>query len=135
SSPIPQFEDRRFDSHGSFVYWRGELSRTNKLPLDLQLYARAQGQYSGDLLLSADQFSAGGADSVRGYYESEAVGDFGVSGQLELRGPSLSRWLGRFINDWRFHIFLHRAWLGVHQPLPQQDFRLPPLRTWAGPPA
>ena len=132
SSSVPQFEDRRFDSHGSFVYWRGELSRTNKLPLDLQLYARAQGQYSGDLLLSADQFSAGGADSVRGYYESEVVGDFGVSGQLELRSPSLSRWLGRFINDWRFHIFLDGAWLGIHEPLPEQDFRFRLWSTGAG---
>jgi len=69
---------------------------------------------------------------VRGYYESEVVGDFGVSGQLELRSPSLSRWLGRFINDWRFHIFVDGAWLGIHEPLPEQDFRFRLWSTGAG---
>src|SRR5215813_7749587 len=121
SSSISRFEERRFDSHGAFIYYRGELDRTNRLPLDLQLFAKFQGQYSPDPLLSADQFSAGGIDSVRGYHESEVVGDFGAAGTAELRGPSLARWFGgRVVNEWRLHVFVDGAWVGIHDPLPEQ---------------
>jgi hemolysin activation/secretion protein len=132
SSPISRFEERRFNSHGDFIYYRGELSRTNKLPFDFQLYGKAQGQYSADPLVSSDQFSAGGAESVRGYYDSEVVGDFGASGTIELRGPSLTRWFGNWANDWRFHLFVDGAWLGIHDPLPEQADRFRLWSTGAG---
>jgi len=132
SSPMPRFEERRFNSKGDFIYYRGELSRTNKLPFDFQLYAKAQGQYSADALVSSDQFSAGGAESVRGYFDSEVVGDFGASGTLELRGPTLTRWLGHWANDWRFHLFVDGASLGIHDPLPEQQDRFRLWSTGAG---
>jgi hemolysin activation/secretion protein len=120
SSSVPQFDERRFNSLGDFIYYRGELYRTNRLPLGLQLFGRLQGQYCADPLPTADQFSIGGADSVRGYYESEAVGDFGASGTIELRSPSLAPLFGNFMNEWRFHAFFDGGWVGIHYPLPEQ---------------
>lgn len=125
SSSESRFDERRFHSLGDFIYYRGELFRTNALPLGLQFFARLQGQYCAQPLPSQDQFSSGGVDSVRGYYESEVIGDYGASGTVELRSPSLARiWSG--ISDWRFHGFLDAGWTGLQDPLPEQlaHFRL-----------
>ena len=133
SSAISRFEDRRFDAKGDFIYYRGDLSRTNRLPLDFQLFVRLQGQYSADPLLTSDQFSAGGVDSVRGYYESEVVGDLGASGSVELRGPSFAPLFNkRFLNDWRLHAFVDGAWVGIQDALPEQQIRFKLLSLGGG---
>ena len=59
--------------------------------------------------------------SVRGYYESEAIGDYGFAYQTELRSPDLAKWLGSdLINELRFHAFIDSGYVGIHQPLPSQ---------------
>jgi hemolysin activation/secretion protein len=52
------------------------------------------GQYTGNALVSGEQFGLGGADSVRGYMLREVVNDRGYSGQLELYTPELAARLG-----------------------------------------
>jgi len=127
SSSENRFDERRFESLGDFIYYRGELYRTNDLPFGMQFFARLQGQYCADPLPTQDQFSVGGVDSVRGYYESEVIGDFGASGTIELRSPSLARiWSG--INDWRFHAFWDAGFVGIQVPLPEQT---PRFRIWS----
>lgn len=44
-------------------------------------------QVSPDKLVSAEQFDLGGVYSVRGYPQSDYLGDYGVSGSAELRVP------------------------------------------------
>ena len=63
------------------------------MPLDWSLQAKLSGQATGDRLVSAEQFTIGGADSVRGYLESQALGDYGISGSLELRTPPLAKFI------------------------------------------
>ena len=46
-------------------------------------------------LLSLEQFSIGGANSVRGYRENQLVRDQGVTSSLELRLPVLMNKLGQ----------------------------------------
>jgi hemolysin activation/secretion protein len=128
SSSVSRFDERRFNSLGDFIYYRGELSQTNRLPFQLQLFGRLQGQYCADPLPTGDQFSIGGVDSVRGYYESEVVGDFGASGTIELRSPSLAKLFGNVMNDWRFHAFFDGGWAGIHYPLLEQTAR---FRLWS----
>lgn len=133
SSRVVRFEDRRFNSRGAFIYYRGELAHTHELPLDLQLFARAQGQYTNDPLVVAEQFSAGGADSVRGYYDSEAVGDFGAVGTVELRSPPLAKLFpAGIVDEWRVHGFFDAGWLGIFDPLPEQQKRFRLASTGAG---
>jgi hemolysin activation/secretion protein len=121
SSRQERFDDKRESGAASFAIARAEASRTDRLPLGLELALRVQGQYSADPLVGAEQLGAGGAESVRGYLESEAVGDHGGLASIELRSPSLGRLFGRRIADeWRFHAFAEGAALAVHRPLPEQ---------------
>ncbi len=81
------FEQSRFASDGSYIYFRGDVSHTHELPLGFQVFAKVQGQASEKPLVSSEQFSAGGLGTVRGYLESEEVGDNGIAESLELRTP------------------------------------------------
>jgi hemolysin activation/secretion protein len=124
-----QFDAKRYDATGRFLHLRLEASRTEPLPGGLELTARAHGQYSPDPLVSSEQFIAGGADSVRGYTESQAAGDYGATGSLEVRSPSLANLLdrgGSVLNDWRLRAFAEGGWMSLQDPLPEQQsiFRL-----------
>ncbi len=121
SSGAEQFDAKRYKASGSFMYYRAELSRTDDLPRGVQLFGKVQGQYSPDPLIGSEQFVAGGAESVRGYLESQAAGDYGGLVSAELRSPSLSKWFGKpAVNEWRLYGFAEGGWLGVREPLPDQ---------------
>jgi hemolysin activation/secretion protein len=65
------------------------LSFTHREPLARwQLLARLQAQLGDAPLVSAEQVSYGGQDSVRGYYEGEESGDVGAALRLELLSPA-----------------------------------------------
>ena len=121
SSPAGQFDAKRYDASGEFTFVRGEVDRTQELPLGLELFLRAQGQYADGPLLGSEQFTAGGVDSVRGYLEVQAAGDWGYEGSLELRGPSFAHLFGTpALNEWRLHLFAEGARVGLRDPLPEQ---------------
>ena len=61
------------------------LSRDQKLPGDWSLWIRGSGQGSPRPLISNEQFSLGGINSVRGYFEGQAFGDSGWFSSAELR--------------------------------------------------
>lgn len=120
------FDAQRFDAKSNFIYFRGDLSRTQDLPKDVQLFGKVQGQVSDEPLVSSEEFSGGGLESVRGYLESEVLGDNGLIGSVELRSPSLTPWLfskpaDAAINEWRFYLFAEGGELSINDPLPQQQ--------------
>lgn len=119
-----EFDNRRFNATGGFVYFRGDASHLEELPFGTQGFAKVQGQFSNDALISSEQFSAGGLDTVRGYLESEALGDSAALGRLEFRSPSLTDYLGDdVLNDWRFHLFVDAGRVFVNDALPEQQDR------------
>lgn len=77
----------RPNSGGNFVYFSGNLSRTQKLPRSAFLLLKAAGQWSPVPLTSVEQFRLGGHSSVRGYPESESAGDRGYLTSAELLLP------------------------------------------------
>lgn len=83
------FEQERAFAKANYVYGRLTLQRTQKLPWNLTLVASAAGQLSNENLLASEQFSLGGATTVRGYEESIANGDRGWLGSIELYSPSI----------------------------------------------
>jgi len=117
SSNDAQFDAKRYKASSMFAYLRGELSRTDELPLRLQTFVRVSGQFTGAPLIGPEQFTAGGVDTVRGYLEVEAVGDYGALGSLELRSPSV---IGPPVGDWRFHVFTEGGRVWLHDALPEQ---------------
>jgi hemolysin activation/secretion protein len=121
SSNAVEFDAKRYKSSGAFVYLRGEVSHTEGFASGLQLFGKAQGQISGDPLVASEQYTVGGVDSVRGYLEVTAAGDFGAAGTLEARSPSVLSWMtSPAQNDWRFHVFTDAGWAGIFAALPGQ---------------
>jgi hemolysin activation/secretion protein len=116
-----QFDINRFGSDGGYIYFRGDISHTHELPGGLQVFAKIQGQAANKALVSSEQFSAGGLGTVRGYLESEELGDNGICETLELRTPSLRDFLGKAVDDWRFYIFGDAGLLTIDQALPGQQ--------------
>ena len=116
------FDLNRYGADGGFIYLRGSADHTANLPGGLQAYARVQGQISNQPLVSSEEFSGGGEQTVRGYLESEEVGDDGVFGTLELRSPPLLG-LGKNMRDWRVYVFGDTGELTVLEPLPSQTSR------------
>ena len=98
-----------------FFVVKADLSRTQTLPYGLQGYAKVDGQFSGDLLISNEQYLAGGADTVRGYLESQAAGDKAVHSTLELRSPQLFKNIA-WMQDFKVVGFYDIAQLTVIDP-------------------
>lgn len=83
------------DWDGKFVAWLGQAQYIRRLfNTQNQLILRTDGQWSDGKLLSLEQFSVGGINSVRGYRENQLVRDRGVFGSVELRLPVLLNKLG-----------------------------------------
>ena len=114
-----EFRYKRFDGSPSFIYLRGNLQYEAPAFAGTRLVLRVAGQYSPQPLISNEQFGIGGLDSVRGYLESEDLGDYGFSSTVELRSPTLRRsWLGANGGAYFFG-FLDNAAVGLIKPLGQ----------------
>ncbi len=115
---------RRFDAIGNFVHLNLEADYTRGFGSDFIVYGRLVGQLADSPLVTNEQFSIGGLTSVRGYFQSEAVGDSGINGTLELRSPSFN--LASFVDDLRLFAFTDAGYVSVLSPLPDQqvDFTL-----------
>jgi len=133
STPLA-FQIRRDRSSANFIHFNGELSHTHDLPEGIQVFARVQGQYADQPLVSSEQFSLGGLDTVRGYLESEVLGDNGIAGTAELRSPNIATPLQalltdetgaplniRLFNEWRVYGFVDAAAASINKPLPEQQ--------------
>jgi hemolysin activation/secretion protein len=84
-----QFACKRFGASASFGAFKFDGHWQQRLPWG-QLRTRFGGQVASGPLVSAEQYSLGGADTVRGYLEGEASGDHGLIGSIEWRGVNLA---------------------------------------------
>lgn len=84
-----QFADKRFLSRSNFIYLTGGADYRHDLPWGMEVAGRFSGQISDSPLISNEQFAMGGAKTVRGYFESHALADDGVTASLEWYSPRL----------------------------------------------
>lgn len=118
---VDQFECRRPGATPSFSVLRLDLQHTRQLLAGVSAFVRFDLQRTGSPLVNTEQFAAGGIDSVRGYLESERVGDMGTRASFELRAPRMALADGRVglmplaFYDW--------ASVRIREPLPGQDAR------------
>jgi hemolysin activation/secretion protein len=110
-----EFEYKRFKGKANYFYLRGDAQHERPLLWGTRAFVRAAGQFATDPLISNEQFSAGGADSVRGYLESAELGDNGAYGTFELRSPQLVRWDP--LQQFYVFAFSDAAVLGILDPL------------------
>ncbi len=82
--------DTRTNRNAEFFTWLGQAQYVRRLfGTPNQLILRTDVQLTDQPLLSLEQFTLGGADSVRGYRENQIVADEGVFSSAELRLPLL----------------------------------------------
>lgn len=118
-----EFDNKRYQADGSYIYLRGDLSHTRDLASGAQLFGKIQGQVSSQPLINSEQMSGGGLGNARGYLEATALGDNGLFGTVEYRTRSFigSRdERGRQADEWRLHAFVDGGTLTVLKPLPSQ---------------
>ena len=121
-----EFNNARANADSSFVAFRGGVQRTQQLPGKWSLLAKVDGQIASGPLVNSEEFTAGGAFSVRGYTEAEVLGDDGIHGSLEVHTPPI--WGGDKPGDRTAFLlaFIDGAHLRVLQPQPgqQADFTI-----------
>ncbi len=84
----------RTGADASFTTLKLASNITERLSPDWSLRGALSAQFTGDLLISAEQFGIGGADSVRGFAEREVAADRGLRGGFEVWGPDLGARVG-----------------------------------------
>jgi hemolysin activation/secretion protein len=116
-SDSTKVDSQRYNASRQYFYARAGVTRIEPLPWGMTLFGKVDGQITADPLLSSEQFSEGGVNSVRGYLEAERLGDYGVHSTLELRSPSFADAISASINDWRVHAFFDGAGVWLRDPL------------------
>lgn len=97
-----EFGDKRLNARASFFILTTRLEERYALPGDFGVRGRFEGQYSDQPLISNEQFRIGGSTSVRGYLESQELGDYGYIAALEFETPKL---FGDSEHQLRAHLF------------------------------
>jgi hemolysin activation/secretion protein len=118
--PEDQFTNKDVDSRENFAHVNLDLTYTASFPGDWVGMARMSGQYADSHLVANEQFAFGGLTTLRGFFQSEIVGDKGLSGTIEFRSPSLATQLGTFVDELRFFSFADVGIASVIDPLPDQ---------------
>lgn len=108
-----QFECKRHGAQADFIYLRSDLQRQQTLPRDFILSGKVSAQIANQPLVNNEQFSAGGVETVRGYPESQVLGDNGFQGSVGLQTPRLP---GDLI-DWRLLVFVDGAYTHNYKTL------------------
>jgi hemolysin activation/secretion protein len=119
-----EFEIKRYHARANYIYLTAGVEHDHKLPWDTSLFVKVDGQLADQPLVSNEQYSAGGMESVRGYKESSSAGDDAIHSTVELRGPDLTAqipWLSSTPLDARPFVFYDIACLSVIDPLSSQD--------------
>lgn len=129
-----EWDTKRYKATPNFFVLSGDVSETYELPRGFQLYGKIGGQLSDQPLVSSEEYSLGGEQTVRGYLESAWLGDDGGAATIELRTPNIGTYLqdsleksGRGLkdrkvfNDWRLFMFADAGMANIHNPLPDQE--------------
>jgi hemolysin activation/secretion protein len=117
-----EFEIKRFQAKGNYLFATLGIERTQTLPGGFGLFLKIDGQLSNQPLISNEQYVAGGMKSVRGYKENEEVGDDALHGTVEFSTPDLVQLLGREgYPSCGAYAFYDVAGLRIQDPLPGQD--------------
>ena len=115
------FANKAYKAHSNYTYFKGSADHTESFSNGWGLDVRSSWQLSGVPLISNEQFFIGGADTVRGYTESIASGDDGLTLTLEASTPSLLPHGGQtaegLFNDVHGVIFVDSGAVQLQQPL------------------
>lgn len=115
-----EFDNRRYAANGNYFYFRGYSEYEQDLWWGFRAKGVLQGQATPNPLVDSEQFSVGGLTTVRGYLESQTVGDSAVAASAELHSPSLLAWTKRKSDELRLFAFIDAGAAYINDPLPDQ---------------
>ena len=118
-----EFLAKRSNSKTSFIYFTAGLSYKYNFDNGVEMHSRLDGQFATSPLVNNEQFSFGGANSVRGYYESQVLNDTGFYGSVELVSPHLFK-STQDVNDFRLFAFYDVGMSDRLKSLPGEDNRV-----------
>ncbi len=117
---IDQFECKRAGASANFLVLKLGMEHNREVGAGWRIAGRFDAQLTSTPLVSGEQYSLGGTDSVRGYYDYEQVGDVGWNVQLSLKSP---RWFD--VQGWSMsaQVFTDRGAVQLHEALSGQVAR------------
>jgi hemolysin activation/secretion protein len=84
-----EFVYKRYLAQQNFLYLKAGVNHSRPLFFGDSLHLSLDGQLANSPLISNEQFAAGGSETVRGYHESQILGDDGVIARIEWHSPSM----------------------------------------------
>lgn len=114
------FNDKRFQARANYAFLRANVFHSANFYLGSKLNIRLSGQLTDQPLISNEQFAIGGIDSVRGYLQSEAIGDVGYIGNLELHTGQFGHSISGKVKDLHMLGFFDFGQANIVQALPSQ---------------
>ncbi len=97
------FNLSRARGRSDFTKFEANAARLQSTRWGFNLYTALRGQYTDDVLLSAEEFGFGGSEMGRAYDSSEIAGDRGVAGTIEARVPIREPVLGVQTEPYAFY--------------------------------
>lgn len=110
----------RAGADNNFTKLTVELAHVQQVNERTFFLAKFSGQLASDPLVAGEQFSVGGADSVRGYPQSEFLGDGGLRASLELRYTPIFNTRPKWLEDFQTALFVDHGRITNKNPLPGQ---------------
>lgn len=117
-----EFAKKRANGEPNFSYATLAARFNREIYKGWQVRLQSKTQMTDSLLIGNEQFSIGGNETVRGYFQSETLGDTGIYAQAEVRTPALFK-SQKWLKDWRLLAFVDAGEVKVKSPLPEQISR------------
>ena len=117
---LKEFENKRFLAKPNFAYLSASVDHQQYFRNRGHVRLAFDGQIAESPLISNEQFSAGGIESVRGYVESQHLTDHGLRGSFEYHTPSIASLVWSGLSDLHGVVFVDGAYLKVMNALPNQ---------------
>lgn len=118
-----EFENKRFDADPNFSIIEAKLLQAYRFDNGIKLLATIAGQFANQALVSNEQYSVGGAETVRGYFESQVLADDATRASIEVLSPNLKVLSKRGFKDAYALAFAEGAATRIHKPLAGADDR------------
>ena len=127
-----EFENKRFEANPNFAYLSADLRDEYVFETGIRLRGAITGQLANQALVSNEQFSVGGAESVRGYYESQILADDALRASIELQAPDFESLTARGFKEFHVKAFIDGGISRIHEPLPDIDVQEEIIGTGVG---
>lgn len=117
-----EFDNKRSGASANYAYLRADVKQLYTFASGWAVQGKAAFQLASQPLISTEQFTIGGVESIRGYLESSRLGDNGISGSLELRTPPLAAYLKQYrfsdyIKEMYAYTFADAGYVRIKNPL------------------